>query len=107
MQEDIEPISSTGNAERRCLTRVGSQSTTSRLLGPVATPTLYGTCVHQCNYSFYAPQVESLFLPNFFTALEEYGLPIQVAVKLRGFGLSVTHWMECCCPCGKSREIHG
>jgi hypothetical protein len=39
------------------------------------------------NYSFYASQVESLFLPNFFATLEEYGLPIQVAVKLRSFGL--------------------
>jgi hypothetical protein len=40
------------------------------------------------NYSFYAGQVESLFLPSFFSALEEYGLPIQVAVKLQSFGLS-------------------
>ncbi len=35
------------------------------------------------DYSFYAFQVESLFLPPEITALEEYGIPIQVSSKIR------------------------
>ena len=39
------------------------------------------------SYSFFAKQVESQFLPAYFAALEEYGLPTQVALKLRRIGL--------------------
>ena len=35
------------------------------------------------DYSVYAGQVENLFLEPEITALEEYGIPIQVSVKLR------------------------
>lgn len=39
------------------------------------------------SYGFYASQVESLFLPPYHAALEEYGLPISVSAKLAPFGL--------------------
>lgn len=39
------------------------------------------------SYSFYAGRVERQFLPQNFTILEEYGLPVQVAMKLRPLGL--------------------
>ncbi len=38
-------------------------------------------------YAFYAKEVESQFLPSFFTTLEEYGLPVPVALKLERMGL--------------------
>ena len=34
------------------------------------------------SYSFYAASVESLFLPSSVAALEEYGIPLQIALKL-------------------------
>ena len=34
------------------------------------------------DYSVYGAQVESLFLPPEIPALEEYGIPIQLSVKL-------------------------
>lgn len=37
------------------------------------------------DYSYYASQVESLFLPAEIPALEEYGIPIQVGLKIRRF----------------------
>lgn len=39
------------------------------------------------NYRFYISQLESQFLPPYFINLEEYGLPTQVAQKLRVLGL--------------------
>jgi hypothetical protein len=36
------------------------------------------------NYAFYNSRVEQLFLPRFAAALEEYGLPSQVAMKVPG-----------------------
>jgi hypothetical protein len=33
------------------------------------------------SYSFYAHQVENQFLPPYFVTLEEYGLPVPVALK--------------------------
>lgn len=38
-------------------------------------------------YGFFAREVESQFLPPFFTTLEEYGLPVPVALKLQRVGL--------------------
>ena len=38
-------------------------------------------------YAFYARQIEDWFLPHHFVTLEEYGLPVQVAVKLQRVGL--------------------
>jgi hypothetical protein len=35
------------------------------------------------NYSFYAGQVESQFTDSTFIALDEYGIPIQIALKLK------------------------
>lgn len=35
------------------------------------------------DYSFYGFQVENLFLPPELPALEEYGIPVQVGLKLR------------------------
>jgi hypothetical protein len=35
------------------------------------------------DYSVYGAQVENLFLPAEIPALEEYGIPIQVSVKLQ------------------------
>lgn len=37
----------------------------------------------QGDYSLYGGQVESLFLPSEIPALEEYGIPVQVSVKIR------------------------
>jgi hypothetical protein len=37
------------------------------------------------DYSFYAEAVENLFMPAALAALEEYGLPIQIAKKLSGY----------------------
>lgn len=39
------------------------------------------------SYSFFAMQVENQFLSPYFVTLEEYGLPVQVALKLRRIGL--------------------
>lgn len=39
------------------------------------------------NYGAYARQVESLFLPAYFSTLEEFGLPVPVTLKLRRAGL--------------------
>ena len=36
------------------------------------------------DYSSYARQAESLFRPGVISALDEYGLPLEVALKLRG-----------------------
>ena len=36
------------------------------------------------DYRFYANRVENLFLPPFALALEEYGIPVQLAVRLPG-----------------------
>lgn len=39
------------------------------------------------SYAFYAQEVERQFLPPFFVTLEEYGLPVGVALKLGQIGL--------------------
>lgn len=39
------------------------------------------------SYGVYARQVEALFLPPYIATLEEFGLPLPVALKLRRFGL--------------------
>jgi hypothetical protein len=36
------------------------------------------------SYAFYGSRVEQLFLPRFAAALEEYGLPSQIAMKVPG-----------------------
>lgn len=40
------------------------------------------------NYRFFIREMESQFLPHYFVNLEEYGLPVQVAQKLRRLGFS-------------------
>jgi hypothetical protein len=36
------------------------------------------------NYAFFAEQAENLFMPSVLFALDEYGIPIQTAQRLRG-----------------------
>lgn len=45
---------------------------------------LGGAGLQVANYAFFAEQAENLFMPSVLFALDEYGIPIQTAQRLRG-----------------------
>ncbi|WP_375792263.1 helicase-related protein [Streptomyces rhizosphaericus] len=48
----------------------------------IINPILVDAGFQECDYSAYAASAKSLFMPRFVTDMEEYGLPVQLAMKL-------------------------
>lgn len=53
----------------------------------IASEVLADRGLSSADYSVVVAQIESHYLPNFFVDLEDYGLPLPLALKLQKFGL--------------------